>query len=128
MPDLDMDPLVKRAIADAVVERASSELKSLLHELASALDPFPGFMDIDSIQAVEIEPAGVDRRAHGCVVVCPDGELYELVLRLIPGPVNAGGVDHVEEMKPLDLPPGDYVAYAHAAARTLAGILEDQRG
>ena len=124
MPDSDMDPLVKRAVADAVIERASSELRKLLLELVSTLDPFPSFMDIGSIQAVEVEPSGVGHRDHGCVVVCPDGELYELVLRLIPGPLDVGGVDQVEEMKPLDLPPGDYVAYAYAAVQELARLLE----
>lgn len=127
MPDSDMDPLVKRAVADAVVERASLELRKLLQELVSALDPFPSFMGISSIQAVEIEPSGVDQRDRGCVVICPDGELYELVLRLIPGPLDTGVVDQVEEMKQLGLAPGDYVANAHAAVRQLADLLEERR-
>ena len=52
------------------------------------------------------------------------GVLYELVLRMLPGPVDIGGVDQIEEMKELELAPGDYVAYAYAAVRELACILD----
>ena len=71
-----------------------------------------------------MEPAGVANLERGCIVVCPDGELYELVLRMLPGPVDVGGVDQTEEMRELDLSPGDYVAYPHAAVRELARIME----
>ena len=58
LPD-DIDPIVKRAIADGVLQRAARELDKLLVELADALDPFPFFMGTSSIQAIEIDPAGV---------------------------------------------------------------------
>ena len=54
-----IDPIVKRAIADGVLQRAARELDKLLEELAVALDPFPFFMGTSSIQALEIDPAGV---------------------------------------------------------------------
>ena len=38
-----IDPIVKRAIADGVLQRAARELDKLLEELAAALDPFPFF-------------------------------------------------------------------------------------
>ncbi len=123
----EIDPLVKRAIADAVLERASLELKKLLGELAAALDPFPTFLGLNTVQAVEIEPAGVAVADRGCVVVCPDGVLRELVLRMVPGPMDIGGVDQLEEMKELELSSGDYVAYAYAAVIELARILEERR-
>ncbi len=121
-----IDPIVKRAVADGVVERASKELNKLIGELAAALDPFPNFLGISTIQAVEVDPSGVADPEKGCVVVLPDGVLYELVLRMLPGPVDIGGVDQIEEMKELELAPGDYVAYAYAAVQELARILEER--
>jgi hypothetical protein len=83
-------------------------------------------MGTSSIQALEVDPAGVADPERGCVVVCPDGKLRELVLRMIPGPFDTGGVDQSEEFKELDLAPGDYVAYAYAAVVELARILEER--
>lgn len=120
-----MDPVVKRAVADAVLERAATELRKLLKELAAAIDPFPGFPNVPSLQAVEVTPGVTSRADRGCVVVCPDGELYELVLRLLPGPLDTGGVEPLEELRELDLPPDEYVAYAYAAVRELARVLEE---
>ncbi len=127
MDNNEIDPLVKRAIADAVLERASLELRKLLRELAEALDPFPTFLGLKTVQAVEVEPAGVAVADRGCIVVCPDGALRELVLRMIPGPIDIGGVDQLEEMKELELSPGDYVAYAYAAVIELTRLLEERR-
>ncbi len=119
-------PIVKRAVAEGVVERASNEINNLIRELAAALDPFPNFLGISTIQAVEVDPSGVVDPNKGCVVVLPDGVLRELVLRMLPGPVDVGGVDQTEEMKELELAPGDYVAYAYAAVQELARILEER--
>ena len=127
MDDTQIDPLIKRAVANAVMERASIELNKLLVELAGALKPFPDFMGVASIQAVEIEPTGSSNPDNGCVVVCPDGELRELVLRMIPGPFDMGGVEQTDEMAELDLPPGEYVAYAYASVHELIRLLEEQQ-
>ena len=123
-----IDPIVKRAIADGVLQRAARELDKLLEELAAALDPFPFFMGTSSIPALEIDPAGVADPTRGCVVVLPDGRLRELVLRLMPSPSDTGRIDQSEEFKELDLAPGDYVAYAYAAVVELARILEEREG
>ena len=127
MNDAQVDPLVKRAIADAVMQRASIELNKLLVELADALDPFPNFMGVSTIQAVEVEPSGVSHPDNGCVVVCPDGELRELVLRMIPGPFDMGGVEQTDEMAELEVPTGEYVAYAYAAVEELLKLLEERQ-
>lgn len=124
----NIDPIVKRAVADGVLQRAATELDRLLHELTSALDPFPTFMGTSSIQALEVDPAGVADPERGCVVVCPDGKLRELVLRMMPGPFDLGGFDQTEEFKELDLSPGDYVAYAYSAVVELARVLEERQG
>ena len=120
---LEIDPIVKRAVADAVVERAATELRKLMVEVAQALDPFPKFMDLDTIQALEIDPSGASDPERGCVVVCPDGQLYDLTLRMIPGAGDNGDTDQVEEFKSMELSDGDYVAYAHAAIREMTRIL-----
>lgn len=127
MDDARVDPLIKRAVADAVMQRASIELNKLLVELAAALDPFPNFMGVSTIQAVEVEPSGVSNPDNGCVVVCPDGEMRELVLRMIPGPFDMGGVEQTDEMVELEVPPGEYVAYAYAAVEELLKLLERQQ-
>jgi hypothetical protein len=123
----NIDPIVKRAVADGVLQRAAKELDKLLEEMAPALDPFPFFMGTSSIQAPEIDPAGVADPQRGCVVVLPDGQLRELVLRVLPGPFDTGGVEQSEEFKELDLAPGDYVAYAYAAVVELARIIEERQ-
>jgi hypothetical protein len=80
-------------------------------------------MNMTSIQAIEIEPQGLRASDRGCVVVCPDGELYELNLQLIPGPLGVSDVDQVEEYQALDPSPGEYILYACAAIEALAGRL-----
>ena len=127
MEDTYIDPLIKRAVADAVMERASLELNRLLVELAAALDPFPNFMGVTTIQAIEVEPSGTLGSDNGCIVVCPDGKLRELVLRMVPGPFELGGVEQTDEMAELDLPPGEYVALAYAAVQELIRCLDRQR-
>lgn len=128
MSDVYIDPLMKRAVADAVMERASIELNKLLVELADALDPFPNFMGVSSIQGIEVEPQGGANSDSGCVIVCPDGQMRELVLRMIPGPFDVGGVEQTSELSELDLPPGEYVAYAYSAVQALLEVLEQQQG
>ena len=127
MADTRIDPLIKRAVANAVMERAATDLDALLAEIAAALDPFPNFMGISSIQAVEVEPPGASSPDNGCVVVCPDGKMRELVLRMIPGPFDMGGVEQTDEMAELDLPPAEYVAYAYCAVQELLRLV-DERG
>ena len=89
--------------------------------------PFPGFLDAGDVQAVEVDPSGVPDVERGCILVCPDGELYEFVLRLVPGRIDVGGGDQMEELKAADLSPGDYVAYAHPAVCELSRIIEEGR-
>ncbi len=110
-----MDPLTRRARADVVARQAAEELRRMLQEVAAELDPFPYFLGSYDVQALEVEPpsgAGPDR---GCVVVCPDGELYEYRVGVSPGGLWGGGLDRQEGLVKLELPPHEYVAYAFAA-------------
>ena len=120
-------PANKAAVTDTVVETAALELRRLLPELTASLDPFPRFMDAASIEAIEVEPDDATYPHRGCIVVCPDGELRELVLRMIPGPLDTGGVEQTEEVIEVDMPHGEYIAYAQAAVHQLTRIIEARR-
>ena len=95
-------------------------LRAQLHELASRVRPFPTFLGRNWLEAVEVEldggSGGADR---GCVVVCPDGELYELVLRLLPGAEVVSDPNPAEELVPLVLSDAEYVLWGQAALDTL---------
>jgi hypothetical protein len=116
----DDDPLAAKAQADLVVERAAAELRELLHGAVARLRPFPPFPGAFFTNAIEAEPdgmAGVDR---GCVVVCEDGELYELLIGVDLDELALTGLDDPvslrrEELRALDLHPRDYVVYAYNA-------------
>ncbi len=120
----NLEPWALVGAADATLERAASQLRDLLQALAARLEPFPAFMNMASIQALEVQPRGLHSSQRGCVVVCPDGMLYELKLQLIPGPLGVMEADQVEELEPLELPPEEYIPYAYAAIVALAERLE----
>ncbi len=111
---------------DSQANQTEAELRQEVMRLAQALVPFPEFLGLSSVQAVEVEPVSDVSSDVGCVVVCPDGELRELVLRLIPGPIDFGGVEQNEEMKELELDDADYVKYARAAVVELKRILTER--
>jgi hypothetical protein len=106
-----------QAAADSTLEEVASRLHALLSELAVRLRPFPSFLGMASIQAIELElpmrPA-VDR---GCVVVCPDGEICELNLQAMPGIEGLSDMDQIEEFRELPLAAGEYIIYATTAIR-----------
>ena len=119
------DPLQHRAYADAIVERAATQLRDLLKTLAGELQPFPAFPGAMFAYGIEVDPpSGSDL---GCVILSDDGELYELQIGLDDEEIARGG-DHVatrhEETARLDLPPADYVTYAHRAVQAAIAELE----
>ena len=105
--------------------RKAEELRKRLQEVAGRVRPFPTFLGRNWLEAVEVELGGgavqVDR---GCVVVCPDGELYELVLRLLPGAEVVSDPNPAEELSPLALPDAEYVVWAEAALEALRPYAE----
>jgi hypothetical protein len=128
----ESDLLALKAEADAVLERAAEDLRRLLREAVARLDPFPPFPGAYFTLAVEAEPDAASHAERGCVVVGPDGELYELVMGLEP-PLGPGEpADPVsmrkEEMRKLDLHPRDYVVYAYNALARVVELLLEQRG
>src|SRR4051812_21535608 len=74
------DPLLRKSQADAVLERTASQLHELLVSAAFDLRPFPPFPNALFTNAIECDDDAVGSAERGCVVVCEDGELYELVV------------------------------------------------
>jgi hypothetical protein len=126
------DPLEYKAEADAALDRLAQRLRRLLQEAARELDPFPPFPGAFFTYGIEVEAPGVDSPERGCVVLAPDGELYELVMGQ---DVTALALDHTdpvamreEKLEKLeDLHPRDYIVYAYAAlAKVVELLLERQ--
>ena len=88
--------------------------------MAGMLRPFPAFMGMTSLQAIELEPPPESMNNWGCVVVLSDGEICELELEVIPGPVGPADVDQVDKLRPLELSVEDYIHFAAAALRLMA--------
>ena len=80
-----------------------------------------------SLQAIELEPPADSRSEWGCVVVLSDGEICELELEVIPGPVGPTDVDQVDRYKPLELSAEDYIHFAAAALLAMGKELEWRR-
>ena len=111
-----------------LMERAAAQLRDAVAEMAGKLRPFPAFMGMTSLQAIELEPPADSRNDWGCVVVMPDGEICELELEVIPGPAGPADVDQVDKYKPLDLPAEDYIHFAACALRLMGWELERRGG
>ena len=103
--------------AGALAEQAASYLRELLMELASRLRPFPAFLNMVSLQAMELDPLPGAPQERGCVVVLPGGEICELDLKVLPGIEGIRDIDSVEEINELELQPEEYIVYASAAIR-----------
>jgi len=132
MTSEDFDPLAHKTQADALVEQAALRLREFLRQAVSHLDPFPPFPGAFFTHAIEAEPAAAAHGERGCVVVCPDGELYELVIGAEPSPFPDEPADPVamrkEELKKLaDLHPRDYLVYAYNALTRVVEILLEQQ-
>jgi len=132
MGDLNsqFNPLAQKAKADAAIERTAETLRQLLLEAVARLDPFPPFPGAFFTLAIEAEPDAASHADRGCVVVGPDGELYELTIGLELPPAPGEPADPVamrkEEMKALELHPRDYVVYAYNALTRVVEILLEQ--
>ena len=106
---------------DEILDETAGKLEAMLADLCGRLSPFPAFMGMTTIQAVELEPPLNPRIDRGCVVVTPDGMIAELDVTAIPGVVGVLEVDQVEEFKPLvGLSPEEYLIYLAAAVRALS--------
>ena len=78
MPPDDRPSGETRIAADVLLEEAAGRLRLVVAELAAGLRPFPAFLNMVSVQAVELDPPSLIESDRGCVVVLPDGEICEL--------------------------------------------------
>ena len=108
-----------QAAGEAIITEAAEELRALLSELAGKVQPFPSFLNLNSVQAVELDPPLCPPEDRGCVVVLPTGEICEFNLTVMAGAPGVMDVDQVEEFQELDLPPEEYIMYAATAVREL---------
>lgn len=112
--------LLRKNQADMALERAAMQLQQLLQEACAELKPFPSFPNAIFTNAIECDDAGLAADPNrGCVVVCEDGELYELEMGIDHESVElTGSWDPVtarkETLKKLDLHPREYLIYAYA--------------
>lgn len=114
--------------AESVLRDAAARLRELLAELAQSLRPFPAFLNMDSLQAVELEPPFAPTADHGCVVVLPEGEICEMDLSVMPGIQGIMDIDQVERFTELELPDEEYIVYAATAIRLLRQELRHRDG
>ena len=98
---------------------AAAGLARILSEMASQLKPFPAFLNMMSVQAIELEPGLKSREDRGCLVVCPDGGIRRLELTAISGVAGVADIDQVEQFQELELPPEEYIVYAAQAVELL---------
>ncbi len=124
---MQADPLEYKSEADAVLERTAGRLRRLLHEAAGRLDPFPPFPGAFFSYGIEVQAPGAESAERGCVVLAPDGELYELQMGHEVPLFDLEMADPValrqEELKPLDLHPRDYIVYAYSALAQVVELL-----
>ena len=114
--------------AGVLAEQAASYLRELLMELASRLRPFPAFLNMVSLQAMELDLLPGAPQERGCVVVLPGGEICELDLKVLPGIEGIRDIDSVEEINELELQPEEYIVYASAAIRLVLRELRRRWG
>ena len=86
------------------------------------------FLNMASVQAVELEPPFAPTADHGCVVVLPEGEICEMDLSVMPGIQGIMDIDQVERFIELELPDEDYIVYAATAIRLLSQELRRRGG
>ena len=121
------EAMARKAQADMALERAALQLRQLLEEAAKQLRPFPPFPGAFFTNAIEVESDAAEDSERGCVVVCEDGELYELKISIDFSDDQADPVQARDEKltKLEDLHPRDYVLLAYEAlTRVTEHLLE----
>lgn len=109
--------MARKNQADMILDRAAMQLRELLREATAQLRPFPPFPGAFFTNAIEVETETPESPNRGCIVVCEDGELYELEMRIdfsedVEDPVSARD----EKLVKLDdIHPRDYIALAYDA-------------
>ena len=113
--------------AEATLLEAAARLRDLVAQASLGLRPFPPFMNMVSLQAIELQPPFRGIPDRGCVVVLSDGHICQLDLKVIPGMPGLSDADQIEEFLELDLPPDEYILYATEAIRVLVQEMDRRR-
>lgn len=125
------DPMEIKNRADALLEGTAQRLAELLRQAAALLDPFPPYPGAFFTFGIEVEAPAAEDPGRGCVVVGPDGGLYELEIGQELPAFDFEMADPValrkEELKPLSLHPRDYVVYAYNALLRVVELLLERR-
>ena len=123
-----LDPLTLRARSDAILQRSVAELRETLLNAIQQIPKFPPVFPTSPLEAIEVEPREMESPERGPIVVCPDGEIYELVVRATFETVGVQEyADRREEIKPLDLPLHEYIAYAYNAILAVTEYLHQEQ-
>ena len=109
-------------LANSSLEKSKESLQEILKQLAIQIRPFPGFLNMNTIQAIEIPVPKEFSDKYGCVVVLPNGDINEIILKTIPAPESLGEIDQTEEYVELDMPLIDSIIYCYSAITTLLEI------
>lgn len=130
---MDGAPLLRKAQADSVLERAALQLQQILKEACEQLRPFPPFPNALFTNAIECDPGTYGNPDLGCVVVDEEGELYELEMGIDHDAIElTGSWDPVtarkETQKKLDLHPRDYIVYAYNGLLAVTEHLLEREG
>jgi len=122
-----MDAFTLRVKSDSILERDVGELRMLLSAAIAQIHSFPHIFPDSPLEAIEIEPRELESPERGPVVVCPDAELYEMVVRATFETIGAQEyADRREEIKPLELPLHEYVAYLYGAIVAVSEFLAQE--
>lgn len=118
------DVLSRKAAADLLIERTAKELHDHLQLAVQQLIPFPYFPE-STMQAIEAEPGAAARSDMGCIVLRPDGELYEFTMALdFSSEITTA--EKREDLREVRLSPVDYIAFAYNALLEITRILADR--
>ena len=119
-----VDPLTLRARSDSVLQRSVGELRETLLTAIDQIERFPFVFPDSPLEAIEVEPREMESPERGPIVVCPDGEIYELVVRATFETIGSQEyADRREEIRPLDLPLHEYIAYLYNAILAVTDYL-----
>lgn len=82
-------------------------------------------MRLATVQAIVVELSDITTSERGCLVIGPDGKLYELILPIMPSLSDMGGMDQAGETRDLVPEPSGYVLCAYRAIQKLARLYEE---
>ena len=123
-----LDPLTLRARSDAVLQRSVGELRETLLNAIGQIERFPPVFPDSPLEGIEVEPREMESPERGPIVVCPDGEVYEMTVRATFETIGVQEyADRREEIKPLDLPLHEYIAYLYNAILAVTSYLYRQQ-